>query len=49
LTTYINDSKAALVIVSHDKRFIENVTTDVVVIENKKVVDYLTLQDYFNS
>ncbi|MBZ5964985.1 MAG: ATP-binding cassette domain-containing protein [Leuconostoc gelidum] len=49
LTTYINDSKAALVIVSHDKRFIENVTTDVVVIENKTVVGYLTLQDYFNS
>lgn len=47
LTTYIHDSKAAFVVVSHDKQFIKNVTTNVVVIENKKIADYMTLEDYF--
>lgn len=48
LTKYIANNKSAFVVVSHDKRFVENITTDVVAIENRTVIDYLTLQDYFN-
>lgn len=48
LTAYIKDSQAALVIVSHDKRFIESVATNVAVIKNKEVFNYLTLKDYFD-
>lgn len=48
LTNFINDSQAAIVLVSHDETFVKQTATQSFIIQNQTWVDYLTYDDYFN-
>lgn len=48
LTHFINDSQAAIILVSHDETFVKQTATQSFIIQNQTWVDYLTYDDYFN-
>lgn len=48
LTHFINDSQAAIILVSHDETFVKQTATQSFIIQNQTWIDYLTYDDYFD-
>lgn len=48
LTNFINDSQAAIVLVSHDETFVKQTATQSFIIQDQNWIDYLTYDDYFD-
>lgn len=48
LTNFINDSQAAIVLVSHDEAFVKQTATQSFIIQDQNWIDYLTYDDYFD-
>ena len=45
---FINDSQAAIVLVSHDEAFVKQTATQSFIIQDQNWIDYLTYDDYFD-